>query len=178
MSARRSLVLGALALPLWLGAVAQEPAARPTRYPLAEGKRAVRMMDDIYKIGVLTTHSMYVREPGTAAAVTWAKQVIRQVRARGWPDAHVFDATGRPLNPENSPQDTFERDALEAFRKGKASFERVEGDRLRYASSIPTVDESCVTCHVRSKVGDLAGGVSYSVLLDGPDRGARRRNGR
>lgn len=165
---RSRVMSGVIPALLLTGAVAlaADPPATPVRYPLAEAKRTLRMMDDIYKIGVLTTHSMYVREPGTAAAVTWAKQVIKQVRAKGWPDSHVFDATGRALNPENSPQDAFEKDALAAFRAGKTTFERVEGDRLRYASSIPTVDESCVTCHVRSKVGELAGGVSYTALIE------------
>ena len=68
------------------------------------------MMDDIYQAGVLTTHQRYMRElPACPAAVTWAKQVIGKVKARGWPEARIFAATDRPLNPENNPGNSFER---------------------------------------------------------------------
>jgi hypothetical protein len=152
-----------------LAAARPEPApARPApvRVPLPEARRLVELMDDIYHAGVLTTHQMYVQEPGLPAAVTWAKQVIGKVKARGWPEARIFAATDRPLNPDNNPVDPFERAAIAAFRAGKPNLEKVEGDALRYASPIRVVDRSCLTCHVRNREGDLLGGVSYRVLLE------------
>jgi hypothetical protein len=163
-------VVLALASSSLLG-VAADPAPAPVetvRVPLPEAKRLVRMMDDIYFAGVLATHSMYVQEPGVPAAVTWAKQVIAQVKKRGWPDARIFATVDRPLNPENHPVDDFEREATAAFRKGQPHFEKVEGDTLRYATELRLVDKTCVTCHVKGKPGDLVGGVSYKVLLKQP----------
>jgi hypothetical protein len=148
-----------------LAAAQQPPPKRPEPLPLDEAKRMVRMMDDIYKAGVLTTHRMYVQDPGTAAAVTWAKQVIAEVQRKGWPEARIFASTDRPLNPENRVSDAFEREALEAFRQGKTVFEKVEPGQLRFASDIRVTEKSCLTCHVRNKEGDLLGGVSYRALL-------------
>lgn len=155
------------ALPLVaIAAKAAEPP-KPQPLPLAEARRQVRMMNDIYLNGVLTTHSMYVHDAGTASAVSWAKQVIRKVEAKGWPKAHIFDATNRPLNPENNPVDAFEKDAITQFKGGKAELEKTVGKTLRFAVPVRVPDESCLTCHVRAKVGDLLGGVSYSAPLSG-----------
>jgi hypothetical protein len=122
-------------------------------------------MDDIYISGVLAAHKMYVRDPGVPSAIAWAKQVFRGVHGKNWPEARIFDGTGRPLNPENDPVDRFERDAITAFRSGKRSLERVEGNALRYASVIRVSDEGCIKCHVRAKPDDLLGGVSYRALF-------------
>jgi hypothetical protein len=143
------------------------PAAPPVRVSLDEGRRMVRMMDDIYKAAVITTHRMYVQDPGTPAAVIWAKQVVREVHRKGWPEARILAAVERPLNPENYPADPFERQAIQAFRSGKPSFEKVEPGSLRYATEIRIDDRTCLTCHVHNREGDLLGGVSYRVPLAG-----------
>ena len=144
------------------------PAKQPEPLPLEEARRMVRMMDDIYAAAVLNTHRMYVQDPGTAAAVTWAKQVMKDLRGRGWPDARIFTSTDRPLNPENKLADEFEREALQAFRQGKSAFEKIEGGVFRYASELRVTDKSCLMCHVRNKEGDLLGGVSYRALVLSP----------
>lgn len=135
------------------------------RVPLAEARRQVRMMDQIYQTAVGATHKMYVQDPGTPAAVIWAKQVINQMKGKGWPDARLFATHDRPLNPENAPADGFERAATAAFKQGKTSFEQVTPGELRYATDIRILDEKCIMCHVRNKQGDLVGGVSYRVPL-------------
>lgn len=150
------------------GSAAAEDGAtsRPSvRLELAEARRTVHMMNDIYVTGVLTAHEMYVREPGNPAAVTWGKQVIRQIRAKGWPDAHIFDVTGRPLNPDNNPRDAFEKAAGAAFKSGRPALEKVESRVFRYATPIRITDASCLSCHVRNKVGDLLGGISFAAEL-------------
>lgn len=160
------LALGTMAA-VGVRAAPETPPSGPIRVPLAEGRRMVRMMDDIYRTGVMTAHRMYVQEPGVPAAVTWGKQVIRQINGKGWPEARIFDATGRPLNPENRPADQFERDAIAELRKGAPTVERVREGELRYASGISVVEKSCLACHVRSREGDLLGGVSYRLALSG-----------
>lgn len=140
------------------------------RVSLPEARRMVRLMDDIYMTGVLTTHQMYVQEPGVPAAVTWGKQVLQKVKSRGWPEARIFDASGRPLNPENRPAAGFETEAASAFLKGGGIQEKETRDALFYATPIRVSDRSCITCHVRAKPGDVLGGVSYRVLLTTPER--------
>jgi len=146
---------------------APKPASSSSveRVTLPEGRRQVRMMDDVYNAAVVATHKMYVQDPGTPAAVIWAKQVINQVKGKGWPEARIFVTHDRPLNPENTPVDNFERAAAAAFRQGKKSYEQVTPGELRYATEIRILDQKCIMCHVRSKEGDLAGGVSYRVPL-------------
>jgi hypothetical protein len=166
MTTPRVLLLLAVAAPA-IPAPAGEPAPKPApvRVSLTEARRLVRMMDDIYKHAVMATHKMYVQDAGTPSAITWAKQVLPQVEAKGWPRAHIFSATGRPLHPDNEPQDDFERAAVRGFQAGKSAVEAVEGDTLRYASEIRVTDRSCLMCHVRNHEGDLLGGVSYRVAL-------------
>jgi hypothetical protein len=164
--ATRAAVLGVLAMAvaaatLYAASVSATPAVE--RVSRAEAKRQVRMMDQIYKSAVVTTHKMYVQDPGTPAAVIWAKQVINQMKGKGWPDARIIASHDRPLNPENSPTDKFERDAIAAFQKGRTTFEVVTPTEVRYATDIRIVDEKCLLCHVRNKTGDLVGGVSYRV---------------
>lgn len=165
----RGITLCASAL-LVAASVAAAPPETPAssaqvRVPLAEARRMAHMMNDIYITAVLTTHRMYIHDAGTPSAVTWAKQVARQVAAHGWPAAHIFTTTDRPLNPENAAADAFERAAVEAFKSGKTAYEKTEPGALRYATSIAVVDKSCLVCHVRNQEGDLLGGVSFRVLL-------------
>ena len=149
-----------------LSASAAEPTkALAQRYTPEEARRTLRLMNDIYVSGVLTTHKMYVLDRGTAAAVTWGKQVINQITAKGWPEAHIFSTTERSFSPDNRPQDEFEKAANLAFQRGKTELERTEGDSLRYATPLRVTDQSCLMCHVHNKVGDLLGGVSYRALL-------------
>lgn len=168
----RVLVLAAISAAVALSvfrAVTAAPQPKTNtpaeRVSLAEARRQVRMMDEIYKTAVIAAHKMYVQDPGTPAAVIWAKQVINQMKGKGWPDARIFATHDRPLNPENAPADGFERAATTAFKQGKASFEQVTPGEYRYATDIRIVDEKCIMCHVRSKQGDLTGGVSYRVPL-------------
>ncbi len=142
-----------------------KPVAIAQPISLAEARRTVRLMNDIYVTAVLTTSKMYVQEPGTAAAVTWGKQVIREVNSRGGPQARIFTTADRPLNPENGAIDAFEREAGAAFVKGEAALEKVSSGRYRFAVPLRITDKSCLTCHVRNRVGDLLGGVSYSAVI-------------
>ncbi len=170
MRKRQWTVLLASVLGIWiagqLSPVRSEGAAvAVTRVSLDEARRQVRMMNDIYLAGVMTTHRMYVQEPGVPSAVAWGKQVIRQVTSHGWPEARIFSTTDRPLNPENELAGAFEQAAVSAFKRGEASLERVEGETLRFAVPIKISEKSCLSCHVRDKIGDLIGGVAYRGFL-------------
>lgn len=146
------------------GAEPLKPAG-PQPLSLDEARRTVRLMNDIYVHGVLITHKMYASEAGTAAAVAWGKQVIREINRKGWPKARIFGSSAKILNPENQPVDDFEREAAAAFGKGKTEFEKTVAGKYRYAIPLTVSEESCLNCHVRNKKGDLLGGVSYEAVL-------------
>lgn len=145
---------------------AEEPVASK-KMTLAQARRTVAMLNDLYVNAVVITHSTYVKDPSTPAAAVVARKVFEAMAEKGWPRTRWISTTGRPFNPEAKPKDQFEKDAVVALRKGKAQFERVENGQLRVATLIPLVDKSCQMCHTQDKVGDPIGGLSYTVDLTG-----------
>jgi two-component system, NarL family, sensor histidine kinase BarA len=87
-------------------------------------------------------------------------------------DLYSFNLTNfNGINPENVP-DTFEAEALKAFRSGDAkALSRVEhrgGRRLfRYAAPL-TIRQSCLTCHSgpRYRLGAIGGCISVLIPFD------------
>lgn len=86
----------------------------------------------------------------------------------------------QPLNPDNSP-DRFERASLEKFSAGAAErieIEKIAGKhRLRYMAPLK-VDSRCLGCHVDHdyRVGDVRGGMSVSIPIDGAYAEISRNN--
>lgn len=147
---------------------AEEPKpAAPVKMSLAEGRRTVDLLNDVYVNSVVLVHGTYVKDRGTVAAATVARQLFETLGKKGWPETRWLSTNGRPFNPAHNPKDTFERDAIAVLKQGKPRFERVEGDRLRVATLVPIVDKSCLMCHTKDKVGDPIGGLSYTVFLNG-----------
>jgi hypothetical protein len=141
--------------------------AEPVKMPLAQARQTVAMLNDLYVNAVVLTHGTYVKDRGTVAAATVARQVFDAMAQKGWPETHWLSTTGRPFNPANNPRDAFEKDASAALKKGQPRFERVEGGRLRVVTLVPLVDKSCQMCHTKDRVGDPIGGLSYTVQLIG-----------
>lgn len=161
------LVVAAVAVPVGSIATAQAQSAKTaqTPMPLAQARRTVAMLNDLYVTSVVGIHGTYVKDPGTPAAAVVARQVFKSMAEKGWPETRWLNTTGRPFNPDSNPKDAFEKDAVEALKKGQAKFERVEKGELRVATLIPMVDKSCGMCHTKDKVGDPIGGLAYRVKL-------------
>ncbi len=151
--------------------IAQAQTAKPkpaqTPMPLAQARRTVSMLNDLYVTSVVGIHGTYVKDAATPAAATVARQVFESMAAKGWPETRWLSTTGRPFNPASNPKDKFEKDAVVALKKGQARFERVENGELRAATLVPMVDKSCGMCHTKDKVGDPIGGLLYRVKLTG-----------
>jgi len=139
----------------------------PVKMPLPQARQTVSMLNDLYVNTVVLTHGTYVKDRGTVASATVARQIFEAMTKKGWPETHWLSTTGRPFNPANNPRDSFEKDAVAALKKGEVRFERVEAGRLRVATLVPLVDKSCQMCHTRDQVGDPIGGLSYTVQLGG-----------
>lgn len=160
-------VAAVLAASFAVGSLAAEaPSATPVQMPLAQARQTVAMLNDLYVTAVVLTHGTYVKDRGTTAAAVVARKLFSAMKEKGWPETRWLSATGRPFNPDASPRDAFERDAVVALKRGEARFERVEEGQLRVATLVPLVDKSCQMCHTRNKVGDPIGGLSYTVRLD------------
>jgi len=138
------------------------------------GRREVRMLDDIYKGGIVTITENYVNEKETIPAGTAFKQLFIAAEKKGWHRVRILDVTGEPYSDENVAEDAFEKNAVKQLASGKKWIERIEtreGKRhLRVATPIPVVFAKCTMCH--DNYADLPkdtaiGALSYTVPLDG-----------
>jgi hypothetical protein len=91
------------------------------------------------------------------------------MKEKGWHEAALVDATGAPINGDNSPRDAFERTAIEKILAGAPYYDEViekDGQRtLRAATIVPVVMEKCIMCHKGYKVGDTLGAISYKLRI-------------
>jgi len=171
MNKRSLTVVMSCAVVLTGGWVARSQAqgtapTQPVKMPLAQAQQTVDMLNDVYVNAVVLTHGTYVKDRGTVAAATVARQVFEAMAKKGWPETRWLATTGRAFNPAHNPKDAFEREAVTALKKGEARFERIENGKLRVATLVPLVDKSCQMCHTRDKVGDPIGGLLYTIPLD------------
>ncbi len=173
--ARGGVLLGAmLILGLAVGLVSR--AADPTKQETAgpgltvqQARREVRLLDDLYKTAIVYMNDVYVEDENSVAAGETARDLFAAMKAKGWHEARLVDATGEPLNDENAPAGAFEKSAIERILKGETYVDQVvrENDHnyLRAATLVPVVNDKCVICHPGNNIGDVLGAVSYKIRL-------------
>lgn len=179
-----SLVVATLGVALTLPAVTQadespapetQAAAQPKGDAKTEAARQqARMLDDIYKGGIVVITQNYVNDKETIPAGTAFKQLFKAAEAKGWHQVRLLDATGDPYEAENAPRDTFEKKAVQGLLAGKSWVEEIEvrdGKRhLRVATPIPVVFEKCTMCHDNYSdvpAGQPIGAMAYTIPIDG-----------
>ncbi len=137
---------------------------------LANARRIVTMLDDLYKSFIVLVTEEYVKDPSILSATTLSKRVFKLMKKHGWHEVRLLDATGSPFNPDSTPKDKFERDAISALMSGSPYYERIEKaegkEYLRAATVVSAVMEGCMYCHLVKKVGDIVGALSYKVPLE------------
>ncbi len=83
-----------------------------------------------------------------------------------------------PLNPNNSPKDPFETEALEAIMGGAASLSRIEEIggimTFRRASADKASAAACISCHTDKQVGDTLGVLVINMNMDKGKMAAER----
>ena len=143
--------------------------------PAERTRQKVRMLDDIYKNAIVAITDGYVNDKDTIPAGTAFKQVFAAAEKRGWVKTRLVDATGDPLEGENSPEDEFEKMAVKKLVAGENWVEKIEtrkGTRhLRVATPVPVVFAKCVMCHdnyADVPKGRAIGALTYVVPIDGP----------
>lgn len=98
--------------------------------------------------------------------------MMRQTYAMMGPDSQASGhiTSLKPLRPQNAP-DPWEREALEAFAKGKTTYETLlhqQGEhRLRFMNVL-YVEQGCLKCHASQgyQIGDVRGGIAVSIPLN------------
>jgi Protein of unknown function (DUF3365) len=143
---------------------------------LNRARREVKLLDDIYKTAIVLITKHYVEEDSDLPAGEAFKVLFAGMKEKGWHEVRLLDATGEPLNVENSPQDPFEKNAITALLAGKPYYEEqaaIEGKRLlRAATPLPIVMDKCTMCHSNYRDQKVIGALGYTLPLD--DVGAAR----
>lgn len=148
----------------------QSASARPRE----DVRREIRMLDDIYKGGVVTITQHYVTDEDSIPAGTAFKKLFVAAESKGWHRVRLIDVSGEPYSEENRAEDPFERRAVAQLRNGETWVEDVEVrdgvQHLRVATPIPVVLEKCILCHENYRdvpAGQPIGALTYLVPLDG-----------
>jgi len=135
--------------------------------------RQVKMLDDIYKGGIVLITTHYIDGDEDLPAGTAFKQLFEAAREKGWHEVRLVDATGEPYNEENVAISEFEKRAIEELKTGSefVSETVTENDKrfLLAATPIPVVMEKCTMCHSnydRQEEGLVIGALTYRVPID------------
>lgn len=165
---RQIIVLGLLGLfTLTLPGTTQD-AKKPDPAALERARTQVKMLDDLYKTAVVVITNKYVEMQADTPAAAVAKEVFQAMHKKGWHNARLVDASGKPKNPDNVAKTAFEKKAVEQMKAGNYYVEEVgeaEGKPvLRAATVVPAVLRQCVICHGK-KEGSLLGTIVYEVPI-------------
>lgn len=140
---------------------------------LERTRKQVRMLDDIYKTAVVLITDKYVHKEDDFAAGSAAVALFAAMKDKGWHEAKLLDATGKPYDEKNLPRDDFEKAAIKALMSGKNYYEQVvEIDKkpfLRAATPVPVVSKKCAICHPHFtdvKEGVPIGAIEYTLRIE------------
>lgn len=159
-----ALTLGMLVV---LGATRAEEKS-VDRAALERTREKVKMLDDAYKLAVVSITKNYVELQSEAPAALVAKEVFEAMHKKGWHSSRLIDATGKPKKKENVAVTAFEKKAVAQIKDGKAYYEEV-GEKdgkpvLRAATLVPSVMKQCAVCH-GGKEGRVLGAIIYELPI-------------
>ena len=136
-------------------------------------RRQVKMLDDIYKGGIVLITKHYVKGDEDLPAGTAFKKLFEAAKTNGWHEVRLVDATGDPYSDENVAISAFEKNAIKQLKTGKPFVDEtvVENDKrfLLAATPIPVVMEKCTMCHSNYNMdekGLVIGALTYRVPID------------
>ena len=176
-AARRTAAASILVLTAVAGAVVfnlpAEAAEKVDNAALERTRKQVRMLDDLYKTAVVLITTHYVEEDSDLAAGEAALALFAAMKEKGWHEVRLLDASGEPINDDNSPKDSFEKSSVKKLKAGEAYVDKVvmkEGKPyLRAATPIPVVLEKCIMCHPNYKdvpEGQPIGVLGYTIPIE------------
>src|SRR5262249_47326599 len=141
----------------------------PNAHSVERARTTVKMLDDLYKTAVVSITENYVESQYQAPAAMVAKDIFRAMKQKGWHEARLVDATGRPKNRDNKPKTNFEKAAVAKLKGSEAYYGEVAENAgkpvLRAATAVPVVMKQCTLCH-NKKEGTLIGALVYEVPIE------------
>lgn len=137
-------------------------------------RQTVKMLDDIYKGGIVTITDHYVTEDSEIPAGTAFKKIFAIAKEKGWHEARLLDVTGDPYSLQNIAKDEFEKRAVKEIAGGAQFYEEIEdatdGKYFRAMTAIPVVFEKCTWCHENYEdlpEGQAIGAMGYRIKIEG-----------
>src|SRR5262245_51264418 len=97
---------------------AKEPS-KPDPAAVDRARDEVKKLDDLYKTAVVGITKTYVEKQADVPAAAVAKAVFAAMHEKGYHDARLIDATGKPKNKQNVAKTDFEKKAVAAMKDGK-----------------------------------------------------------
>ena len=153
----------------------QEAAVNDTPVDAAveRTRRQIRMLDDIYKGGIVLITTHYVEGDEDLPAGTAFKKLFEAAKDNGWHEVRLVDATGSPYSDENVAITDFEKRAIKQLVAGESFVDETTTEKekryLLAATPIPVVMEKCVMCHSNYDFDDkqqVVGALTYRVPID------------
>ena len=146
---------------------AKEPE-KPDAAAVLRAREEVKKLDDLYKTAVVGITKTYVEQQADVPAAAVAKVVFQAMHEKGYHDARLIDATGKPKNKKNVAETEFEKKVVAAMKDGKTYIEEV-GEKdgkpvFRAGTIVPSVLSQCAVCH-GGKEGRLLGAIVYEVPI-------------
>lgn len=131
-------------------------------------RQQVKMLDDLYKTAVVGITKVYVDKQDDTPAAAVAKELFAAMHKKGYHNARLVDASGKPKSKDNVAVTEFEKKAVAAMKDGKPFIEEcaeVDGKKVyRAATIVPAVMKQCVQCH-GGKEGNLLGTIVYELEI-------------
>lgn len=146
---------------------AKEPS-KPDPAAVERAREEVKKLDDLYKTAVVGITETYVDKQADVPAAAVAKALFEAMHKKGYHEAKLLDATGKPKNKKNVARSDFDRKAVAEIKGGKTYVEEL-GEKdgkpvLRAGTVVPAVMKQCVLCH-GGKEGRLLGVIVYEVPI-------------
>jgi len=152
--------------------VADEVPQTQVDIAVERARREVLMLDDIYKTSIVLITQHYVNTDDDLPAGEAFKILFQKMSDKGWHQVRLIDASGEPLNDDNSPKVGFEETAVQQLVAGKTIYDeviQVDGRRfLQSATALRVVMEKCIICHSNYEglaAGQAIGALSYKVPI-------------
>lgn len=131
-------------------------------------RQQVKMLDDLYKTAVVGITATYVDKQDDTPAAAVAKKLFEAMHKKGYHNARLVDASGKPKSKDNVAVTEFEKKAVAAMKDGKPFIEEcaeANGKKVyRAATIVPAVMKQCVQCH-GGKEGNLLGTIVYEIEI-------------
>lgn len=148
-------------LPL-KSAVPVDPGTRAMT--LDEARTAVAMLGDAYDLLLEETHSVYHTRPSTPVAATVVRKLQARMTELGWPRSRFVAVNAVVMHPDHVPKDAFEKQTVQALRRGDERIEQVTSNQLR-VSTVVSLGGSCASCHWTSSGQTPKAATSWTVPL-------------